>query len=219
MSPGEVLFHLDFISPYSYLALARAPELEREHGIAFRMRPVVFGKLLEATGLVGPVEVEAKRRYTLADVVRLASAAGVPLVGPPAHPFRSLSALRVLALFADDPRALTLACSIARDIWAEGRDGESWDVLAEATRRAELDATDLEERATEPANKEWLRRFTEQALEDGVFGVPTFAVGGELFWGHDRMDALADRVSGRAAPLDAARIEQILARPIGVRRR
>src|SRR6185503_4800799 len=97
--PRKVPFYLDFISPYTWLALARAETFAEEHGIAWEPRPVVYAALLDAHGLVGPVETEAKRRYTLHDVARSAQALGLRLVGPPAHPFRSLAALRTLCAY------------------------------------------------------------------------------------------------------------------------
>lgn len=214
----DVTVWLDFVSPYAWLALWRLPELARETGARFVPRPVVYAKLLEAHGLIGPVETTAKRRYTLLDVARTASALGAPLVGPPAHPFRSLAALRALALFAAEPCALELARALASAAWAEGRDLERWDVLADVVQRAGADARDLERRATAPGNKAALVASTAAALERGVFGVPTFELAGELFWGQDRLDALRDRLLGRSAPPDAALVERLVARPIGVRR-
>ena len=60
-----------------------------------------------------------------------------------------------------------------------------------------LDAGSLEERIAAPAIKDSLRSSTQQALEAGVFGVPTFRCRKELFWGHDRLDQLAAHLDGR----------------------
>jgi hypothetical protein len=69
---NEVRFYFDFISPYSWLALNEAGAFADKHGVAWEMRPVVYGKLLDGTGLVGPAETDAKRRYTFHDVARRA---------------------------------------------------------------------------------------------------------------------------------------------------
>ena len=102
-------FYLDFVSPYSWLALMQAERFAAEHGVHWEVRPVVYAALLQANGLVGPVEVPAKRRYTLRDVVRCAHELGLRLNGPPEHPFRSLEALRTAYLFRQEPRSLQLA--------------------------------------------------------------------------------------------------------------
>jgi predicted DsbA family dithiol-disulfide isomerase len=81
-----------------------------------------------------------------------------------------------------------------------------------------LDPADLGERIAAPAIKDALRALTADAVARGVFGVPTFALGEELFWGHDRLDHVADRLSGRL-PDPAPLARTLLARPFGVDRR
>jgi len=213
----SVLFYFDFVSPYSWLALAAAPEFAREHGIAWTLRPVVYAKLLDATGLVGPAEVPVKRRYTFHDVARCARRAGLRLAGPPEHPFRSLESLRTVCLFSDHPRVLDLAVALADAAWGEGRALTDPCVLEAVVRGVGLDPRDLGSRLADPAVKAALRQSTEEALAVGVFGVPTLRLGDELFWGHDRMNHLADRLAGRlGAPAGDA--EALLARPRGADR-
>lgn len=210
--PVAVRFHLDYVSPYTYLALATSEAFAAEHDVAWEPRPVLYAALLEATGLVGPAEELVKRAYTVRDVVRCADRIGVPLVGPPAHPFNSLAALRATCLFADDPRGIDLAVALSAAAWAEGRDLADRTVVADVVEAVGLDVTDLGSRLADPAVKDDLRRRTRRALELGVFGVPTFEWKGELFWGHDRMDHLADRVAGRLASPET-RGAEIAARP------
>ena len=77
-------FYFDFISPYAWLALERGERFAAEHGVEFRLRPIVYAVLLNETGLIGPAEQPIKRRYTYVDVYRCARAAGLDFVGPPA---------------------------------------------------------------------------------------------------------------------------------------
>ena len=72
--------YFDFVSPYSYLALTQLGPFGERNEIAWRLRPVVYGVLLDATGLVGPAEIDAKRNYTMSDIVRSADELGVPIV-------------------------------------------------------------------------------------------------------------------------------------------
>src|SRR5262249_21884750 len=122
MEPRSVSFYLDFISPYTWLALMQAERFAGEHGIRWEPRPVVYAALPDAHALVGPAETPAKRRYTFQDVARSARRLGVRLCGPPSHPFRSLEALRALCLFRQEPRALRLAVAMSNACWGEGRD-------------------------------------------------------------------------------------------------
>jgi 2-hydroxychromene-2-carboxylate isomerase len=223
----SVRVYFDFVSPYSYLALTRLAAFGARHDVAWEPAPVFYAALLDAHSLVGPAESLAKRRYTLTDVLRAAELLGVPLVGPPAHPFRSLEALRVATVFADHPRALELSVALATTCWGEGRDLTDWAVLTEVVGRVGIDAPDpgadsedcagpggLAARASAPAVKRALQQRTAAAIAAGVFGVPTFELDGELFWGHDRLDHLAARIEGRLPDL-AARASALEARPRG----
>lgn len=212
--PRPVGLWFDYVSPYSYLALTRVESFAAEHGVAWRARPVFYAALLDATGLLGPAETPVKRRYTIHDVLRSADRLGVPLVGPPAHPFRSLEALRATALFLDDPSVVPLAVALSRAAWGEGRDLTSVETIADIVASVGLDAGGLAERIASPEAKAALKDATGEAIAAGVFGVPTFGLDGELFWGHDRMEHLADRLSG-VPPPDSERVSSVLARPRG----
>ena len=195
----DVELYFDFVSPYTYLALSQIEAFGEQQGVDWRLRPVVYGALLDATGLIGPAEVPIKRRYTFRDVTRTARVLGVPLQGPPAHPFRSLEALRTVCLFLDRPEALRLAVALATACWGEGRDLTDIAVLQGVVADAGLPSHDLAERIASPDVKAMLHDVTEAALVAGVFGVPTFRCGGELFWGQDRMEQLAARLQGTLA--------------------
>jgi len=197
MAPRDVRFYLDLVSPYTWLALMRAEEFGRQHAVRWDLRPVVYAALLDAHGLVGPVETDAKRRYTFEDVARCARRQGVALAAPPAHPFRSIEALRTVLLFREAPEALALARALSDACWGEGRDLTDLRVLEEAVASVGLPAGDLPARLGDPAVKEALRTQTADAIAWGVFGVPTFSLDGELFWGHDRMDHLGERLAGK----------------------
>ncbi len=212
-----VAFYLDFVSPYTWLALMQAEGFAERHGVRFELRPVVYAALLDAHGLIGPVETPAKRRYTLHDVARSANSLGLALVGPPRHPFRSLEALRTLMLFRGDPLELRLAVLLSDACWGEGRELTDGAVLEEVVARAGLAGGALADRIGLPEIKSTLRRATAQAAASGVFGVPTFALGDELFWGHDRLAALARRLDGEPPPA-ARTVNQLIARPSGAER-
>ncbi len=211
-------FYLDFVSPYSWLALMQAERFAAEHSVRWEVRPVVYAALLQANGLVGPAEVAAKRGYTLRDVVRCAHELGLRLEGPPEHPFRSLEALRTAYLFRQEPQGLQLAVRLSDACWGEGRRLSDPDVLVEIVNDVGLDATRLAQRIADPAVKRGLRELTDEALSRGVFGVPTFVVDGEPFWGHDRLDHVARHLAG-AGPPSSGLTEKLLARPRGVVRK
>lgn len=218
MGVREIPFYFDFVSPYSWLALKQAPAFARRHGVRWHLRPVVYAKLLETFGLLGPAETDVKRRYTFFDVARCAADLGAGFTGPPAHPFRSLEAQRTAVLFRTEARALDLCVAISDACWGDGEDLTRINVLERIVSQAGFDGQDLDLRIRDSAVKAELRRLTDEAIALGVFGVPTFVCGSELFWGHDRMRHLADRLEGRLAS-SPEHAERMLARPMGVVRR
>ena len=187
----KVTLYFDFVSPYVWLALKQAKSFAAQHDVTWELRPVVYAAMLRAHGLVGPVETEAKRRYTFQDIKRIAGALDLSFKMPPLHPYRSMEALRTQFLFRHESAALELALQLSDACWGKGHDLTNSDVLQEIVARVGLDGTDLMSRIAAPEIKQGLRASTNQAIAADVFGVPTFASKNELFWGHDRMDQLA----------------------------
>ena len=178
-------WYFDFLSPFSYLQLAQFDRLPPDLEVTYR--PVLFAGLLSHWKHKGPAEIPAKRVHTYRWCHWYAARHGIPFRMPPAHPFNPLRPLR-LAVACDAEPGLIRAIFDA--IWAEGRDpshDEEWQALTE--RLAIADADDL---IAQPEVKAALRRGTEEAAERGVFGIPTFAIGAELFWGLDTTDLVLD---------------------------
>ena len=151
-------------------------------------------------------------------MARCAQRLSIRLTGPPEHPFRSVEALRTLYLFRREPAALRLAVGLSDACWGQGRRLTHVDVLRDVVDRAGLDATQLAERMASVGVKNGLRALTDEAVGLGVFGVPTFVVDGELFWGHDRLEHLAERLGGTAPPA-ADRVRDLVDRPRGADRK
>jgi 2-hydroxychromene-2-carboxylate isomerase len=200
------------------VAWHRLPALAARHGRTIVPVPVVFGALLSAHGTRGPAEVPAKRSYLLKDVYRKAHRAGAPFVLPPAHPFNPLLALRVASLPMDDDARRRLVTALFAAAWGSGRGVEAPESVAHAASDAGLDGDALVRDATAPEAKTWLRVQTDEAIGAGVFGVPTVAVGGELFWGVDALEALDDFLDGRD-PVPGELVAQWSALPASVTRR
>jgi 2-hydroxychromene-2-carboxylate isomerase len=196
-------FYFDFISHNAWLAWGRAQDLARHHALAFRPIPVVFGGLLKANGQLGPAEIPAKGRWMQRDVVRKSIQYGIPLAAPHSHPFNPLLALRIAhADLADEARARVIDC-LFRAAWAESREVANPAVLTEVLTRAGFDGAALVAAAESPEVKARLRAATDQAIADGIFGVPTMVVRDRLFWGFDDLGFLEAFLDGRD-PLDRA---------------
>jgi len=181
MEPGKpppLVWYFDVISPFAALAVPEMEVLCAEQEVTFR--PVLFAGLLKAFGHLGPAEIPAKRTQTYRIVQWIADERGIPFRAPPAHPFNPLALLRLLCA-----RELSVADAAAAFalVWGEGRDPQSPETAAALASALGVSP----DAGNDPAVKDRLRANTEAAVAAGVYGVPTLAIGHELFWGLDAM--------------------------------
>jgi 2-hydroxychromene-2-carboxylate isomerase len=174
--PLSIDWYFDFVSPYSYIALHRLRELP-----PVNYKPVLFAGLLNHWGQKGPAEIPAKRRWTYRWCTWWAQSLDIPFRFPAEHPFNPLHHLRLALACGSRPDAVK---RIFESIWMSG---------ANATDPARFAAL-CDELGVEQSRlagvKDELRRNTEEAARRGVFGVPSFVVDGEVFWGADAVDFL-----------------------------
>lgn len=188
--PAPLFFYFDFISPYAFLAWTQIHALAAAHGREVRPVPILFAALLNRWGHLGPAEIPPKREYVFKNVLRLAHGLGVSLSPPPNHPFNPLLALRVVSVPrppADQKRLIDL---LFEATWGSGVGDGLWGVedaqtIAKIVAAAQLDPAAALSEALSDDNKARVRAQTDDALKQGVFGVPTVIADGELFWGLD----------------------------------
>lgn len=174
----------DVVSPFAYLQLSRMAEVEVRAQI--RYTPLLLAGLLDHWGQKGPAEIPAKRRALYRFVQWQAERAAIPLKFPPTHPFNPIRALRLV--LAADCRADAVR-AIFEYLWAQGRsieDETAWRELCAAVGVHDVRVLD------DPSIKAALRQNGERAIAAQVFGVPTFRVDEELFWGYDSTDLFID---------------------------
>jgi 2-hydroxychromene-2-carboxylate isomerase len=138
-----------------------------------------------------------RRSYRQLELGRWSRRLGVPLrLEPRFYPVDRQPASRLLIAARElGVDALALSYAVLRAIWAENRDIADWDVLAAIADESGVDGATLVAAAARPARAEQLRRDTERAIAAEVFGAPTYVIGGERFWGQDRLDFVAERLA------------------------
>jgi len=174
----EADWYFDYLSPYPYLQMSRFNELPAD--LVVRPRPVLFAALLNHWGHKGPAEIPKKKRQTYFYTRWLAEQRGLDFVGPPRHPFNPLALLRLTVAAGS---ALDAVKTIYAQVWGQGADAEAAATL-EAIGKT-LGVSDVRRVIAEAPIKDAVRANTNEAIALGVFGVPTFAYAGELFWGDD----------------------------------
>jgi len=204
-------WYFDFVSPFAYLQSEQLGLLGPKARL--RYRPVLFAALLDANGQKGPAEIARKRVFTYRFAVWQARRLGIPFRMPPEHPFNPLPLLRLAIACDSTPDAVH---RIFRFVW---RDGRLPDLPIEwAELVADLRLPDAQRRIADADVKDALRHNTDEAISRGVFGVPTLAIGEELFWGPDATQMAADYLAAgqRWNDPEYGRVANL---PVGAKRR
>jgi len=188
----QLTFYFDFISPYAYLAFHQLPEVLKGFDYQVRYQPVLFGGLLQHHGQLGPVEVVGKREWTYRQCLWLGRQLGIDLQLPAAHPFNPLPLMRLaIATSAEGYPSRRVCDTLFKFVWASGNN------VSDPAKLEELRGMLNPTRSPEAEDvKSQLRKFTEQAITNGVFGVPAIQADSEVFWGFDSLPMLRQYLGG-----------------------
>ena len=194
----HIIFYLDFVSPYAWLAFERLPDALEGLSYSVEYRPVLLGALLQQQGNPGPAGIPPKRDWTYRHVTWLGHSLGIPLQMPARHPFNPLPLLRrALACSADGSINRFVAGTMLRHVWVGGHDAldpARLDALAKVLAPQLKPGMEPQDAAV----KTLLRSNTDAAAARGVFGVPAFGVDDKLFWGLDALPMLRAWLEGDA---------------------
>jgi 2-hydroxychromene-2-carboxylate isomerase len=192
-----VEFFFDFGSPTSYLAWTQLPKLAAACGAQLVWRPMLLGGVFKATGNASPVMVPAKGRWMFQDMARWAQRYGVTLAMNPHFPINTLTLMRIavglqLRRPADFERYVDV---VYRAMWEKPRNLGDAAVLSALLQESGFDAEALLALAGDAEVKAALVAHTDEAVARGVFGAPTMFVGGQMFFGQDRLDFVREALA------------------------
>jgi len=188
-------WYYDFISPFAYLQSTHLNDFSENESI--ELKPLLFAGLLNHWNNVGPAEIAPKRSWTFQHIVWLAQRDGIELRLPEYHPFNPLPLLRLSMALNNE---IEVVQRLFRFVWVDGlvpQNEEAYaNLLSELNITHEATRTDFVKTA--------LHNNGQEAIANGVFGVPTIVRGKQLFWGYDATDmANAHRDKPEAWPSSA----------------
>jgi 2-hydroxychromene-2-carboxylate isomerase len=181
-------------SPWTYLGHDAFVALVRRHGTPVALKPIDLGRVFPVSGGL-PLKQRAPQRqaYRLVELRRWSAHRGIALNPQPKH-FPVSGDLAACWLLAAVERSvddgLRLLGAIGRALWAEERDIADPSTLADLAARLGLPAASLAERAAAADTRTHYGTLSQEAIDRGIFGVPSYVVRGELYWGQDRLDFL-----------------------------
>lgn len=187
-------------SPWTYLGHARFASIVRDTGATVRVLPVDLGQVFPVSGgLPLPKRAPQRQAYRLVELKRFSEHLGAPLnLQPRFFPVSGDDAARlILAVDAHEgaAAAMRITGAVLSAVWTQERNIADEKCLAELLAEQGLPSARLEQSHSQ-AVQERYEQLTQQAIEAGVFGAPSYVIDGEIFWGQDRLDFVERRLRG-----------------------
>jgi len=185
-------------SPWTYLGHQRLVQMAKAAGANVRLMPIDLGRVFPISGGL-PLGKRAPQRqaYRLVELARFSKSLGIPLnVHPQFFPVAGDSAAKlIIAVYMHQgiDAALALAGAVLTAVWHQERDIADTDTLAALLHEHQLDPSCLALSNT-PEVQTRYDSNTQSAIDMQVFGAPSYVVDGELFWGQDRLEFVAQKL-------------------------
>ena len=190
---GQPVFYYDLASPYAYLAAERITDVLPVTPV---WQPILLGGIWRQSG-GGSWAMTDAREEGMAEIERRAGRYGLmPIRWPDPWPGNSLRAMRAATFAHQIGRAVAFSLAAFRQAFAAGRDLSDPDNVVIAGAACELHPNALLKAIETQSVKNRLREATAEAYERGVRGVPSVAVGDQVFFGDDRLEEAAAALRG-----------------------
>jgi len=186
-------------SPWTYLGHERFAEIAARAGATINVLPVDLGRVFPVSGGL-PLAKRAPQRqaYRLVELKRFSEALARPLnLQPRYFPVASDDAAKlIIAVDANDgsAAAMKLAAAVLRGVWVEEKNIADPTVLQAMLESCGLPARRLDDSQSQTVHERY-EQDSQRAIDSGVFGAPTYVIGGEMFWGQDRLDFVERRLA------------------------
>ena len=189
----HVDYYLSLNSPWAYLGSKRFEAIAARHGADVTIWPVDFGSVFAVSGgLPLPKRAPQRQAYRMMELKRWRAHLGVPLnLEPKFFPANEAMAARCVIALREQGRmadAIRVAHAVLHALWAEEKNTADPATLRAIVAGCGLDADAVLAAAEAPAIAATREAYTKHAIEQGVFGAPSFVIDGEIFWGQDRLD-------------------------------
>jgi 2-hydroxychromene-2-carboxylate isomerase len=191
----KVNFYFDFLSPFSFFAWTNHQKELQKHDLTFVYKPVLMGKLFSHHEFTGPGMIPAKRNYELKKCFRYAHNNNISFHPPSNFPFNPLAIIRLATLTASGDEQFKVIDLIFKSVWQKGLVLEDPELVENILKEGGF-SKDLIERSFSRDAKLELKKNIKEAIQSNIFGVPTFEIDDEYFWGNDSFNDLNNYILG-----------------------
>jgi 2-hydroxychromene-2-carboxylate isomerase len=197
----KVEFLFDFGSPNAYLAWKAVPEIEKRTGATFTYVPVLLGGIFKATGNVSPVianqGIRNKGEYQFLEIERFIKKHNLTKFKFNAHfPVNTLQIMRGAVAAEIDGNLPAYIAAVMPAMWEQSLKMDEPEVIKAVLNAGGIDGARLLARIQDGDVKAKLIAHTEEAVARGAFGIPTFFVDGEIYFGKDRLREVEEAIAG-----------------------
>ena len=182
-------FYFDVGSPYSYIGFHRIQYIAAQHQAEIIWKPMLLGGVFKATGNSSPMAVPAKARYSMRDLKRWSDLWQIPVQMKPQFPINTLQLMRLItAVQLFQPELfLNVLTGIFNAMFGQPRNLNDLNELIQLMQELGLEVAQVKSWLEDEKVKSELKVITEEAIERGVFGAPSWFVDDELYWGVDHL--------------------------------
>tara|TARA_B100001540_G_scaffold311118_1_gene330062 strand:+ start:435 stop:1019 length:585 start_codon:yes stop_codon:yes gene_type:complete len=186
-----VTFCFDFGSPYSYLAYNYLSPI-KDAGAQIELKPVLLGGIFKATGNQPPATVQKKGEYMFKDIQRWSKKLNVSFKMNPYFPILTVPHMRGAILAQKKNILEDYMQSMFDSMWLKGLNLNDQEILTQVASESGIDPNEFAEGISSDEVKNELKVNTQFAIDKGAFGVPTYFLEDEMFWGIDSIKFLLD---------------------------
>jgi 2-hydroxychromene-2-carboxylate isomerase len=199
----DVFYYFSTLSTWSYVGADVFRKLDVAHRLSVRHKPVNLLTLFEATGgLPAGKRSPQRQAWRRTEMQRWAKRRQLAMNFDPAHwPFNPRladGAVIAATLLANETKAGKLADMMMKAVWEEEKDLADQTVVAKIVEAQGMSPHEIIERSISNEVSTIYRQNTQEAIEQGVFGAPTYRLGDDIYWGQDRLDMLQEALTTRS---------------------
>jgi 2-hydroxychromene-2-carboxylate isomerase len=205
----KVQFLFDFGSPNAYLAARLIPDIEKRTGAKFDYVPVLLGGIYKLTGNSSPADylkgIRNKPEYMALETERFIRRHGISTFRRnPFFPVNTLQLMRGAVAAEAEGVFWPYFQAAYHHMWEEPKKMDDLDVMLEALTSSGIDANKIVARSQDPTVKNRLVALTQDAVDRGAFGSPTFFVNDEMFFGKDQLRDVEEEILAQQRAAETA---------------
>jgi 2-hydroxychromene-2-carboxylate isomerase len=205
----KVQFLFDFGSPNAYLAARVIPDIERRTGTRFDYVPVLLGGIYKLTGNSSPADylkgIRNKPDYMALETERFIRRHGITTFRRnPFFPVNTLQLMRGAVAAEAEGVFWPYFQAVYHHMWEDPKKMDDPTVMMEAFTASGIDANLIAARSQDPAVKNRLMELTQNAVDRGAFGSPTFFVNDEMFFGKDQLRDVEEEIVAQQRAAEAS---------------